>query len=150
MADIDLTQEEADALIAMEKHAVDLSVNWEYPDTGGSISIPLQSSDKRERFLLDISRGRIDLQKGKYQNRARQVIVLARLDYGGSPHRNPDGIEVACPHLHIFREGFGDKWAAPLPPDFVDDPDDRLKLMDAFLKYCNVTIRPNISFGLFI
>ena len=74
--DINLTQEEANALIAMEKHVIDPSKEWEYPDLGGSISIPLQSLDRHEQFLLDLSRGRIDLLKGKFQDRARQAVVL--------------------------------------------------------------------------
>ena len=68
MADIHLTQSEAEALIAMEKHRLD-DERYSYP-TSGSLIIPLQSPDKREQFLLDIRRGRIDLLKGKYQARA--------------------------------------------------------------------------------
>ena len=105
MSDLNLTQAEADALIAMEKHRVSDERN-DFPMNGQSLSLMLQSSDKREQFLLDISRGRIDLMRGKYQNRARQVVVLVRLDFGGPPHRNPDDTEVACPHLHVYREGF--------------------------------------------
>lgn len=105
MPEINLTQPEADALIAMEKHRVD-EQEYEYPGLGGSIVVPLVSPDKREGFLLDVSRGRIDLLKGTYQNRARQVVVLVRLDFGGPTHRNPDGVELPCPHLHIYREGF--------------------------------------------
>ena len=41
------------------------------------------------------------LTKGRYQNRARNVVVLLRLDFGGAPPRNPDGSELPCPHLHI-------------------------------------------------
>ena len=74
MADIHLTQSEADALIAMEKHRLD-EERYLYP-TAGSLVVPLQSQDKREQFMLDIHRGRIDLLKGKYQTRARQVVVL--------------------------------------------------------------------------
>jgi hypothetical protein len=98
MADIILTQSDADALIAPEKHRVN-DERHIFP-MSGSIVIGLQSPDKREQFLLDISRGRIDLQKCTYQNRARQVIILVRLDLGGSPHRNPDGEEIPGPHLH--------------------------------------------------
>ncbi len=60
MAEINLTQAEADTLIAMEKHRID-DTRWNYPGLGGSISIPLMSTDKRENFLLDVSRGKIDL-----------------------------------------------------------------------------------------
>jgi hypothetical protein len=82
--------------------------------------------DKREHFHLDVSRGRIDLLKGKYQNRSRQAIILVRLDFGGKPHRNPDDEEIACPHLHVYREGYGDKWAMPVPPDRFPDVTDSL------------------------
>lgn len=77
MADLNLTQGEADALIAMEKHRVS-DDRYDFPMAGDSLVLPLQSSDKREQFLLDISRGKIDLLRGKYQQRARQVIVLVR------------------------------------------------------------------------
>lgn len=76
--------------------------------------LPLQSPDRREWFLLDPSRGCIDLRTVKMQNRGRQVVVLVRLDLGGAPHRNPDGEEVPVPHLHVYREGYGDKWAVPV------------------------------------
>jgi hypothetical protein len=100
MADMNITQAEADALIAMPKIRTS-DETWNYPSMGGAISIPLISPDKRENFLLDIRKGRINLSKGSYQNRSRQVIVLVRIDFGGSVHRNPDGTEVLCPHLHL-------------------------------------------------
>jgi hypothetical protein len=103
MTDINLTQSEADALIAMEKYRIN-ETEWDYPSLGGSISLPLRSLDKREEFFLDISRGKINLKKTKYQNRARHVVVLVRVDLGRSPHRNRDDTEVAAPHLHLYRE----------------------------------------------
>ena len=65
MPDLLLAQAEADALIAMEKHRVD-DQPFDYPGLGGSIAVPLQSADKRESFILDVGRGRIDLLKGTY------------------------------------------------------------------------------------
>jgi uncharacterized protein DUF6978 len=47
---------------------------------GQLLTLPLQSIDKREQFLLDLSRGRIDLVKVKMQNRGRHVVVLVRLE----------------------------------------------------------------------
>lgn len=120
MLDINLSQSEADALIAMEKVKVD-NQNWDYPGLGGRISIPLVSKNKRENFILDISRGKIDLLKGTYQNRAHQVVILIRLDFGGQPHRNPDGEEILSPHLHVYREGYGDKWAVAVPSNNFSD-----------------------------
>lgn len=55
MTTINLTQPEADALFAMDKCRIDHHV-WVFPQHGGSISIPLTSSDKREHFTLDVGR----------------------------------------------------------------------------------------------
>lgn len=148
MAEINITQAEADALIAMEKRRVD-DTRWNYPGLGGSISIPLISNDKRENFLLDVSRGKIDLLKGTYQNRARQIIVLIRLDFGGQPHRNPDGQEISSPHLHLYREGYGDKWAAPVPADRFPKMSDLWQTLQDFMSFCNITEPPFIERGLF-
>jgi hypothetical protein len=147
MTDLSLTQPEADALIAMEKHREDESTH-NYPEPGGSISIPLVSADKRERFFLDVGRGRIDLSKVTYQNRARRVIVLARLDLGGPSHRNPDGTEVPCPHLHLYREGYGDRWATPAPSDRFRDTANAFRALEDFMRFCNVTWPPVIQGGL--
>src|SRR3982074_2885869 len=112
MADINLTQEEANKLMEMEKRCVD-ERDWLFPAPGASIAIPLPSLDKRENFILDVTRAEIKLTKATYQNRARVAIILMRLDLDGPPHRNPDGEEIGCPHLHIYRAGYGDKWAIP-------------------------------------
>ena len=148
MADLNLTQAEADALIALAKHRVD-TTEWDYPDLGGAVSIPLVSADRREQFVLDLRRGRIDLAKGTYQNRGRQVVVLVRLDFGGAPHRNPDGEEIGSPHLHLYRDGFGDKWAVPAPEDYFRDLTNPWQTLDDFMLYCNVVEPPNIRRGLF-
>jgi len=149
MVEINLTQAEADSLIAMEKIKMD-SQSWDYPGLGGRISIPLVSRNKRENFILDIGRGEIDLLKGNYQNRAHQVVVLVRFDFGGQPHRNPDGQEISSPHLHVYREGYGDKWAVSVPHDNFPNTTDLWQLLENFMRYCNITEPPNIEKGLFI
>jgi hypothetical protein len=75
MANIEITQAEADVLIAMEKQRTD-DQDWTFPGPGGRVAIPLVSLDK--------------LTKATYQTRARQAIILLRLDLDGPPHRNPD------------------------------------------------------------
>lgn len=148
MADMHLTQAEADALIAMPKCRVNED-RIDFPMGGQSLVLPLQSADKREQFLLDLRRGRIDLRKVKMQNRGRQVVVLVRLDLGGAPHRNPDDVEVPAPHLHIYREGFGDKWAVAVPAKMFRNIDDVWTTLDDFLRFCNITQPPHIERGLF-
>ena len=148
MPDIQLTQAEADALLILEKHRADDST-YEYPGLGGSIRVPLVSSDKRESFILDVTRSQINLAKGTYQNRARSVIILARLDFGGAPHRNPDDQEIPCPHLHLYREGYGDKWAVPAPVANFPNIGDHWQTLSDFMRFINVTVAPDIQRGLF-
>ena len=105
MADINLSQAEADRLIAIEKQRVD-DKQWFFPAPGDRLAIPLLSFDKRENFFLDVTRARIRLMKVSYQNRSRQTIILMRLDIEGPPHRNPNGEEIPCPHLHLKSKSF--------------------------------------------
>jgi hypothetical protein len=143
MSDASVTQIEADALLALEKHRVDETLH-RFPFLNSHVTIPLVSQDRREEFQLDIRRGRIDLAKVTYQNRARSILILARLDLAGPPHRNPDGEDIPCPHLHVYREGYGDKWAYPAAPTEFTDLDDLWASLDDFMRYCNITKTPNI------
>ena len=148
MAEINLTQADADQLMAMKKIAVD-EREWTFPSLGERIIVPLTSGDRRENFILDVTRYQIKLTKATYQTRARQAIVLYRLDIDGAPHQNPDGQLVPCPHLHIYREGYGDKWAIPAPTDKFPDTDDLFSTLYQFMDHCNITHPPRIEKGLF-
>lgn len=149
MPETTLTQAEADALLAMEKHRVD-DTRHQFPALGGSIEVPLISANKRENFLLDITRGRINLKKATYQNRVRSVVILARLDIDGPPHENPDGQEILCPHLHTYREGYGDKWAVPAPATEFPRIGDLWGSLSDFMTFCQITETPYIERDLFI
>ncbi len=150
MTSINLTQMEADALLEMEKSRVDSDM-WSFPDFGGSVQIPLISVDRSEHFILDLWRTEISFQRGKgtFQNRGRRTIPLARLDFGGTPHRNPDGAEIKSPHLHLYQEGFEDGWAFVVPPDSFSNLEDVWQTLSDFMRYCNITEPPIIQKGLF-
>jgi hypothetical protein len=132
-----ITQSEADALIVMEKKkATDELYN--FPSAGEILAIPIVSIDERESFLLDVNRkGRIRLTRCTYQERYRGIIILVRLDIDGQPHTNPEvdnvpssylapynGQTLQCPHLHLYVEGFMDRWAIPAPLDKFPDTRD--------------------------
>ena len=148
MPDIDLTQAEADGLVSMEKHSTNED-RLNFPGPGARLAVQLQSVDKRELFTVDISRSTIKLTKGTLQNRARQVVVLRRLDIEGAPHRNPDGEEIPCPHLHIYREGYADKWAVPAPVELLPTDGTLYSALASFMSHCNVTQPPIVEKGLF-
>lgn len=141
-----LSQQEADALLAMEKVPM-MDHRPLFPMPGAKIEVELQGQFGREPFLLDVSRGRIKLTKATYQNRAKQIVVLARVDIDGPLHRNPDGEEIPCPHLHVYREHYGVKWAQPLPATFTDASDLWQTLQD-FCRFCNVTGPTPVERGL--
>ncbi len=149
MSELNLTQPEADALLAMPKVRENDTIHL-FPVGGSGLIVPLMAQDRTENFLLDISRGRIDLQKAKYQNRGRQIVVLARLDLHGAPHRNPDEVEVPCPHLHIYREGYGDKWATPAPVSSFPAPHDLWQSLQDFMAFCHIVQPPHIDRGLLV
>ena len=65
MADIEITQAEADSLIAMEKRFID-DGDWTFPAAGQRIGLDLTSLDKRENFTLDVTRAQIKLTKATY------------------------------------------------------------------------------------
>ena len=148
MSSLELTQAEADRFLAMEKVRVN-DDEWNFPQVGEKIMVPLLSKDRKESFGLDVSRKRIDLSKLTYQNRVRTNIILARLDLGARPHRNPDGAEVGSPHIHLYREGYADKWAFEVPSDLFGDLDDHYRALFDFMDYCKIVEQPIIEKGLF-
>lgn len=142
-----VTQEEAEKLLKIEKIKID-NKEWTLPFGGNKISVPLQSKNKKEKFMLDANTSRYCLKKLTLQNRTRETIILCRLDIGIT-HRNPAGEEIASPHLHIYKEGFDDKWAYSLPEGIFLDINDRWQLLCDFMKYCNIVEKPNFKRGLF-
>lgn len=118
---------------------------FDFPLSGHRINIELFSYiPKRIAFFLDISRQSFNIKKITYQQRVFTTIVLLRLDLGYGGHRNPDGIEIHGAHIHVYREGYGDKWAYKLPECFSDTEDIYLTL-DNFMDYCNIEKKPIIN-----
>lgn len=144
----ELSQSEADALIKVEKMRIDNKI-WDFPSPGESVHVNLASTDKKESFILDVQRGRIALAKATYQTRVHVVIPLVRIDVGGRPHRNPDDVEVPSPHIHLYREGYGDQWAYPLPFSDFPTPSDLWSTLYDFMSYCNIIEPPEFQRGLF-
>ena len=68
---------------------------------------------------------------------------------GGAPHRNSDGEEIPALHLHMYREGYGDKWAIPVPADRFTSTTDPWETLEEFMRFCNITQPPRIERGLF-
>jgi hypothetical protein len=85
------------------------------------------------------------LTKLKFQNRVRSVIVLVRLDVDGAPHTNPDGQRLSGTHLHLFREGFDDKWAQPLDSKMFTLLNDPGTTFQEFCAFCKIESPPPVQ-----
>ncbi len=157
-----ITQHDADFFFAMEKFPEE-EKEYEFPASGQKLTIAFTSSDKRESFLFDIYRGSIRITKVTYQNRVRKAYILRRLDVDGPMHVNPEvetvpfpylepynGKEIPTPHLHLYVEGFGEKWAIPAGDILEMQNKDIFELMKHFFSYCNVKQLPNIKKTLLI
>jgi hypothetical protein len=149
-----LTQQEADALFSMEKifesaDTIEFNMSAAFQQVHD-----LRSRDRRELFLLDVERGGRTRARLKFQTRARRTIVLARIDIAGKAHRNLSnyphrpGERFTGVHIHVYREGFGDR-VAYLPedlPSFKLPGNLRdLNWLMAFLDFCNIIDRPLIQ-----
>lgn len=76
-------------------------------------------------------------------------MTLARLDFGGPPHRNPDGDEIGSPHLHLYRAGWGDRWAEPVSLEHFSNPGDTWQLLEDFMRLWKIVTAPVIQKELF-
>ena len=132
----------------MAKRRADERV-WNLLRLGNAIQIPLVSTDATEEFVLDIGCSRTRLAKGTYQNRARKIVPLARLDFGGAPHRNPVGHEIGSPHLHLYRAGWGDQWAEPVSLEQFSNLGDTWQLLEDFMRLWKIVTAPVIQKELF-
>ena len=124
------------------------------------------SNQIKDPFTLDVGEKSIEL-KYTFQTRIYTTVILLRYDYGGS-HDNPKEncqiskddpfyeIHQQCigrkyirePHIHVYREGFEDRWAYPVD-GIIKDPADVPGSLKEFLKYCAVSDIPGIQRGLY-
>lgn len=157
-----ITQQEADFFFNMEKFPGNDN-EYQFPNSGEKLIITFVSEDKREKFLFDLYRGSIKITKVVYQNRARKAYILRRLDFDGAPHPNPEveavplpilepynGKEIPSPHLHLYVEGYGERWAIPAKLLMQLDRKDIYEIMEDFFRYCNVKKLPRITKTLLI
>lgn len=148
MAEAPLPQDEADRLLAMEKRRTSDSPIM-FPKPRRRSSAELRSVDGRETFALDMYFGDIDFPRFVIQIRARHDTALARLELDGPVHLNPDGELVPTPHLHLYREGDGVRWAYPAPADQFSDLSDRWLVWGDFMRFCNITAPPELQGEIF-
>lgn len=136
-----LSQSEAVRLLAIPKEVMSKTII--FPNGNSILTLDVQSKDKKESFLLDINRkGKINITRCTLYHRYNTIIGLARLDLDeDKDHTNPDGKKITGPHIHVYRESFGIRWAYSLN-EYKDYKFDNTKdLVDSFVdfcRYCNI------------
>lgn len=143
-----LIQAEYDYLMAQDKAFEDsvspiqlgpAPINW---------TRQINSLVNKEIFMLDFYRGSFELSKYTLNKRYRQTVILLRYDNGGR-HTNPDGISFDGSHVHLYREGFGEKFAFPVVEVGVSNTDAMEIVFGKIMQYCNVKKIPTIEVPMF-
>lgn len=143
-----LTEKEVERLIDLMKNFVDRA-RIDFPGFGGYLEREATSYNAHDLFLIDVNRrGKKKPTKCTFQERYGVTDIIFRLDIDGPPHDNPDGVEVICPHLHVYREGFADKWAFPIDPQQFSDTTNLTKSFREFLALCKIHDLPEIQASL--
>ncbi|MBD3920479.1 hypothetical protein H8B09_17080 [Paenibacillus sp. PR3] len=138
-----LTDPEARRLLDAVKTLVSAN-KINFPSLQSYITLEASSSQTSDRFQIDIQRKTLNVKKCTYQTRYKKSINLLRIDIEGPAHPNPDGTEIPCPHIHIYREGYDDKWAYPLSSEIITDPNDLVQVLINFLEYNNINKIPEV------
>lgn len=141
----DLTDAEAKLLIELEKIATDKRVD--IPSNSQKVHLNLSSAKEKDDNIMRIyiKRGKRNINKCSFNVVYNKSITLLRLDIEpGRIHQNPDGKDVPNPHLHIYREGYDDRYAEPLPECFADTANLAKTLYD-LLGYSNVINRDKVE-----
>lgn len=126
-----LTQDEADRLVAILKHALRTDAfTWELNHRQDEILV--EQPECKLKFVLSLKRNPFEIRL-HLRTRDRD-IGLARLDNHGY-HINPDGQEIGQrSHLHLYRESYDLAWAEPVEWCEVEKP---LDTLEQFLRVIN-------------
>jgi hypothetical protein len=108
----------------------------------------INSITTKEIFLLDFYRGSIELSKYTINKRYRQTIIMLRYDNGGR-HTNPGGVLFEGPHVHLYKEGYNDKFAFPVSEVSVTSTDTMEQVFKKIMHFCNVKQVPTIEVPMF-
>lgn len=123
-----ISQEQAEALIAMAKEAVrEDTFVWAIDVRQDEALAAVE--DRKIQFILSMKRNPFEI---RLHCRTRdRDIGLVRVD-NALYHTNPDGTELRDqPHMHIYREGYRDlAWAVPI--DWYN-PHDPMSTLARFL-----------------
>lgn len=121
----------------------------------------IEAKSHSDFFYIDLNKQGRRLKRYTLQLRAKRKkeLPLLRLDLVGPDHPNPPGNfpfageKIPCPHIHIAKEGYGDKIAYPLNSKTAglylteEELEDFIQVTQKFLDKCNVVNLNTYSFN---
>ena len=158
-----LTQDEADALLALPKKIVSSSVALPGPGNHGRVeleSIGHPPGEHPHKFVIHITRARRLANKFSLHLQTASDEFLVRVDTGTvKSHFNPSkapafrlqalaGQKVPTPHLQRYVESQNAFWAEPPPNPPFTNPNDLPTTWTGFLTYCNAVAIEGAQGGL--
>ncbi len=136
-----LTQVQAEEMIAACKHIEDVVFVPVWLDGNtAAVRYVVLGAPLDQKLIFSIERTDIPgkpLLAVTFQLRHEHGEVLLRLDFGPS-HPNPGRVIIGSPHLHRYREGWGDAWATPWEGKPLRSADDLLVVTKSFLYVCGI------------
>ena len=133
---MELPQAKADEYLRVKKKFLFQSkLNLDQPF---NITETLVSDEHGDIFKIDLRQGRIELLMININYRANECVVLCRLDIDDRTHKNPDGKKIVEPHIHLYKEGFGSKFAYPAKNFGFIDFSNSLSSINKFFDFCNI------------
>lgn len=138
-----LTDIEFEKIMKVKKLFIDKKIELTHKNCYNIYNII--SQDKKNKFILDVDRrNRIELKKMKLQNRCTNINeLLIRVEIDSPPHTNPDSTITSRNHIHIYKEGYGLKWAYNLENfdnKYFKNINDFLNVFTDFCLFCNIDI----------
>lgn len=143
-----LTQAEYDFLMRQEKIFEDIVNPIKLAPAPISWTRQIKSVVEKESFNLDFYRGSFELSRYTLNKRYRQTIIMLRYDNAGR-HTNPDGVLFDGPHVHLYREGYNDKFAFPVSEINVTVNEPMEEVFNKIMQFCNVKSLPAIEIPMF-
>jgi len=108
----------------------------------------INSAFKTEIYLLDFYRGSFELTKYTINKRYKQTIILLRYDSDGR-HTNPDGEKFEGAHIHLYKEGYNDKYAFSVSKIGLVETDGMEVVFNKIMHFCNIKKIPYIEMSMF-
>ena len=142
-----MTSEDANRLYELikfirEKHIM-------FPDINQKGEYHVDSLTSKDSFIFNVARGgRIKPNKCTYQIRTSDNSILFRIDLDGPAHPNPNGVDIQCPHLHVYKyddDNYFENWAYPLLDKLPTNPEDLVQVFLDFLVFNKVQNSPIIE-----